>query len=51
MTETFHEFVVQRSPALSRTVLVTVGLLYASRQRIALWLDDRRVRRARRAGG
>ncbi|MEU7655399.1 hypothetical protein AB0C42_17165 [Micromonospora taraxaci] len=33
------------------TVLVTVGLLYASRQRIALWRDDRRVRRARRAGG
>ncbi|MGW2624863.1 hypothetical protein [Micromonospora taraxaci] len=33
------------------TVLVTVGLLCASRQRIALWLDDRRVRRARRAGG
>ncbi|MGW5576333.1 hypothetical protein [Micromonospora chokoriensis] len=33
------------------TMLVTVGLLYASRQRIALWRDDRRVRRARRAGG
>ncbi|MGW3606183.1 hypothetical protein [Micromonospora sp. NPDC005161] len=29
-------------------VLVTVGVLYASRQRIALWLDDRRVRRTRR---
>ncbi|SCE98829.1 WD40 repeat domain-containing protein [Micromonospora chokoriensis] len=33
------------------TVLVTVGLLYVSRQRIALWRDDRRVRRARRTGG
>lgn len=33
------------------TMLVTVGVLYASRQRIALWLDDRRVRRARRPGG
>ncbi|MET8351759.1 MULTISPECIES: hypothetical protein [unclassified Micromonospora] len=29
-------------------VLVTVGVLYASRHRIALWLDDRRVRRTRR---
>ncbi|MEV1156124.1 hypothetical protein AB0J27_12055 [Micromonospora chokoriensis] len=33
------------------TVLVSVGLLYVSRQRIALWRDDRRGRRARRAGG
>ncbi|WP_328848735.1 hypothetical protein [Micromonospora zamorensis] len=33
------------------TMLVTVAVLYVSRQRIALWLDDRRVRRARRAGG
>ncbi|MGW1452400.1 hypothetical protein ACWCO3_29645 [Micromonospora sp. NPDC002411] len=33
------------------TVLVTVGLLYVSRQRIALWRDDRRIRRARRTGG
>ncbi|MDG4783018.1 hypothetical protein O7614_25465 [Micromonospora sp. WMMD961] len=33
------------------TMLVTVGALYASRRQIALWLDDRRVRRARRDGG
>ncbi|MGC4881025.1 hypothetical protein ACLQ26_32710 [Micromonospora sp. DT43] len=33
------------------TVLVTVGVLYAGRQRIALWYDDRRVMRARRTGG
>ncbi|WP_422736260.1 hypothetical protein ACN263_22090 [Micromonospora sp. WMMD729] len=31
-------------------VLVTATVLYQSRQRIALWLDDRRVRRARRPG-
>ncbi|MFG1870526.1 hypothetical protein [Micromonospora arborensis] len=33
------------------TVLVIVSTLYVGRQRIALWLDDRRVRRARRPGG
>ncbi|CCH19851.1 hypothetical protein [Micromonospora lupini] len=32
------------------TVLVTIGVLYAGRQRIALWRDDRRVLRARRTG-
>ncbi|SCE99178.1 hypothetical protein GA0070607_4082 [Micromonospora coriariae] len=30
------------------TVLLIGGVLFGSRQRIALWLDDRRVRRARR---